>query len=121
MLPDRFERGVGHRCAGVERRLERRQPGCRLDRRLALINEADPFGGPAKIQRHGCRRPPARAIEHLGDRARVAEVVRHERFDALSCGRARISELVRDLFLQFVAEHVVVAAPLQVQQRPQPQ
>ena len=57
---------------------------------------------------------------HSSDRldgARVTEVVAHQPLDALLRLRARIPEHVRRLLLQLVAEHVLVAAGFEVQDR----
>jgi hypothetical protein len=51
----------------------------------------------------------------------VAEVVAHQPFHPLPRLGAGVAEQVGGLFLQLVAEDVLVAAALQVQHRPHPQ
>ena len=117
MLPEDVERLVGHRRLGVDRRLERGQPGRGLDRRLARIDEAHAVVAAPQVRRHRHRRGPPRAIEHAGDGAGVPEVVRHQRFHALPGRPSGIVELPGHLLLELVPEHVVVAAAFEVHER----
>ena len=121
MLPDDVERLVGDRRVRVDRRLEGGEPGRRLDRGLAGVDEAHAVVRAPEVRRHRHRRGPAGAIEHARDRPGVPEVVRHQRFHALPRRLAGIVELAGELLLQLVPEHVVVAAAFEVHERPDAQ
>src|SRR5262249_48617418 len=92
-----------------------------LARRPALVDEADAVACAPEIDADGHGRGAPHAVERPGNRAGVAEIIGHERLDLLTGRRARIAELRRDLLLQLVPEHVVVPAPLEVQQRADPE
>jgi len=117
VLTEDVERLVGHGRLRVDRRLERGEPGRRLDRRFARVDEAHAVVGAPQIRRQRHGGGPPGAIEHAGHGPGVPEVIRHQRFHALPGRPAGIVELDGELLLELVPEHVVVAAAFQVHQR----
>ena len=117
MLLDARERFFGDLGAGVDRRLERADPRRRIARRLDRIQEPDAVARKPEIGADRDRSRPACPLERPAHGARVPEVIAHQPLDALLRLRAGIPEDVGGLLLELVAEHVLVAARFEMQDR----
>jgi hypothetical protein len=117
VLPDERERRVGYIAAGIDRRLEGREPCRRLHRGLPGVDEDDAVGRLSEVGSDGRRRRLPDPAQRARDDPRVPEVVAHQPFDALLRKRPRVPEDVGGLFLQRVAELVRVPLRLEVENR----
>ena len=115
------ERVVGDGGAAVDRRLERREPGVRLVRGRARIDEPDAVAGFHQVGPDRHRRHAADPLQPPGDASGMTEVIAHQPLDARLGQRARIRQHAGRLLLHRVAQHVLVPPALEVQDRPRPQ
>jgi hypothetical protein len=101
--------------------LKHRQPGRRLDGRLAIVDETDAVAGTPRVDGDGHGRATASAVEQPADATCVAEVVRHQRFDLVPRGTPGVAERVGEPLLHLVRQRVVIAPVREVQHRPDPE
>ncbi len=114
VLLDQRQRFIGDLGLVVDRGLKRVNPRVRLPRGALRVHEPDAVPRPDEIHADGRRRRLTRPVERAAHESRVPEIVAHEALDALLWLRAGVSEELRRLLLQLVAEDVLVALSFQV-------